>query len=431
MKLAQQEQFLCFYLHSLLNACLDTDSDGLGDLFDLDDDNDGLLDTSESGPFACLAAPSCVVNPSFSKCKWIGTPPTGWISYPNGGSVDINQGNWQVNVGQTTPTSTLFPNTPSGTYFIYGVSKNGSGSQGGWAPYGESFQQTINCLTVGNAGLSWATTPATARFVLIRDGVQVSQAPDQNLQAVQQTVSLSFTATSTSHTIAIAHTSNGANDISLMVIEAGSGFFCADALPSINSNLDTDNDGIPDRLDLDSDNDGCSDANETYNSLTAQGTDGNTYYGTGNPPATNADGTVIGASYTASSPNTLIAGSASVITTQPVNQTVNVTENAVFSATITAGSGTTSYQWQISTDGGATWSNVSNNSTYSGATSQTATIAGVGAITVRADGTFTFTPDPNYNGAIPSIDYTAVDANNGTDSGTLSLTLTQLTILQQ
>ncbi|MFN5421780.1 MAG: gliding motility-associated C-terminal domain-containing protein, partial [bacterium] len=60
---------------------------------------------------------------------------------------------------------------------------------------------------------------------------------------------------------------------------------------------DTDRDGIPNYLDLDSDNDGCSDAMETYNVATASGTDGNMYYGNGNPPATNGNGSVMTASY--------------------------------------------------------------------------------------------------------------------------------------
>ncbi|WP_211230234.1 autotransporter outer membrane beta-barrel domain-containing protein, partial [Algoriphagus marincola] len=36
-----------FALEDTLNACLDTDGDGVGDLIDIDDDNDGILDTDE------------------------------------------------------------------------------------------------------------------------------------------------------------------------------------------------------------------------------------------------------------------------------------------------------------------------------------------------------------------------------------------------
>jgi hypothetical protein len=249
-----------------------------------------VLDNIENGPFGCALSPACVTNASLSaSASATSTPPSGWTNFANGGSVDINQGNWQISYGQATPSSTLFPAATSNTFFIYGMSKNGSGSQGGWAPYGEAFQQTLNCLTVGQTyylsfrgaitnspgvlgAMSWtATTPTAARFVLLRDGIQVSQAQDQLLQATQQTVTLSFVATATTHTIAIAHTADRATDLTLMVIEAGSGYLCTSAPASSNENLDTDGDGIPNRLDLDSDGDGCSDAVEakTVTSLTA------------------------------------------------------------------------------------------------------------------------------------------------------------------
>jgi hypothetical protein len=58
---------------------------------------------------------------------------------------------------------------------------------------------------------------------------------------------------------------------------------------------DTDNDGIPNYLDLDSDNDGCSDADEYYGLTTADGND-DYVYGVG-VPAVDATGKVIAASY--------------------------------------------------------------------------------------------------------------------------------------
>jgi hypothetical protein len=137
---------------------------------------------------------------------------------------------------------------------------------------------------------------------------------------------------------------------------------------------DTDGDGISNRLDLDSDNDGCSDANEYYNNSTAQGTDGNMVYGT-NPITVNANGEVTTAAYTGSYTNALTVGSASTITTQPINATFVNGGITIFSVTATGGSGTRLYQWQESTDLGATWNNISNGGIYSGATTQTLTIA--------------------------------------------------------
>jgi hypothetical protein len=54
----------------------------------------------------------------------------------------------------------------------------------------------------------------------------------------------------------------------------------------------------------------------------------------------------------------------------------------------------------------------------------TATIAGVGTIVINADGSFTFTPVANYNGQVPAITYTAEDANGGSNSADLSITVT-------
>lgn len=81
-------------------------------------------------------------------------------------------------------------------------------------------------------------------------------------------------------------------DIAFLAYNTNSftGGFCA--------NLDTDNDGIPDHLDLDSDGDGCSDANEYYKDDNADGGDDGVY-GAGTPAVDPTDGTVIAAPYVA------------------------------------------------------------------------------------------------------------------------------------
>jgi hypothetical protein len=68
--------------------------------------------------------------------------------------------------------------------------------------------------------------------------------------------------------------------------------------------------------------------------------------------------------------------SAPVILTQPVSQTVPPGQNATFSVTA-SGSPLPAYQWQLQTPGGATWSNLSNNTTYGGATTATLTMNSV------------------------------------------------------
>ena len=142
----------------------------------------------------------------------------------------------------------------------------------------------------------------------------------------------------------------------------------------VDDRFDTDLDGLIDQFDTDSDGDNCSDANEAYNDPNADA-DGNGYYGTGNPPAVNTDGTVTAATYPGTNANVTTPGAAPTITTQPADSSVNEGENTSFSVSAT---GTTlSYQWQVSTDGGSTFSNITDGGIYSGATTATLNLTAV------------------------------------------------------
>jgi hypothetical protein len=65
------------------------------------------------------------------------------------------------------------------------------------------------------------------------------------------------------------------------------------------------------------------------------------------------------------------------IGTQPVNRSVTAPAATTFvvAATTTPAGGTIGYQWQISSDAGATWGNVSNSGVYSTATTATLNIS--------------------------------------------------------
>ncbi|HNN46469.1 MAG TPA: retention module-containing protein, partial [Azospira sp.] len=54
---------------------------------------------------------------------------------------------------------------------------------------------------------------------------------------------------------------------------------------------------------------------------------------------------------------------------------------------------------------------------------QTASIAGVGTLTIGTNGAYTFTPLANYAGPVPVATYSISDGNGGTDSATLTLTM--------
>ena len=70
---------------------------------------------------------------------------------------------------------------------------------------------------------------------------------------------------------------------------------------------------------------------------------------------------------------TITAGAGPAITIQPANQIVCAGGNTSFSITAATA---TSFQWQISTDGGATFGNITNAGVYSGATTATLNITG-------------------------------------------------------
>jgi gliding motility-associated-like protein len=92
------------------------------------------------------------------------------------------------------------------------------------------------------------------------------------------------------------------------------------------------------------------------------------------PPTVNSHGIVTsGVGYTIPNINYITAAPIT-ISTQPADVTVCELQSATF--TIVSNT-VTSYQWQVSTDNGVTWTNVINNVTYSGTTSDTLTVSNV------------------------------------------------------
>ena len=138
---------------------------------------------------------------------------------------------------------------------------------------------------------------------------------------------------------------------------------------------DTDGDTLPDYLDLDSDEDGCSDANEAYANITADG-DVNGHYGTGDPPAVNTDGTVSAAAYPVPADGDsngtydyIELSSAPTISEQPIDADACVSGDTFFEVTAL---NTNNYQWQQFISG--SWTDITDSGIHGGTTTSILTI---------------------------------------------------------
>lgn len=78
---------------------------------------------------------------------------------------------------------------------------------------------------------------------------------------------------------------------------------------------------------------------------------------------------------TTSNPATLTIEVQPVISSNPGNKTICAGQNTYFA--VTAGGSNLAYQWQLSTNGGVSWANVSNGGVYSGATTAQLTLTNV------------------------------------------------------
>jgi hypothetical protein len=108
------------------------------------------------------------------------------------------------------------------------------------------------------------------------------------------------------------------------------------------------------------------------------------------------------------------AASAPTISSQPTNTIATSESSASFSVTASA-AGTLSYQWQLSTNSGSTWSNISSatSSTYS-----------TGAVTVSSNGyQYRVIVTNSLNGSTASTTSSAATLSVGATSSTITISL--------
>ena len=134
---------------------------------------------------------------------------------------------------------------------------------------------------------------------------------------------------------------------------------------------DTDADGIYNAIELDSDNDLCNDVIEAgYLDSNLDG-----LLGVTTPPTVNPNNGLVTSGTGYGNPNPdYITAAPIVINTQPQNSTACELQSVTFTISTNA---VNTYQWQLSTDSGATWSLIFNNATYSGDGTNALTVSNV------------------------------------------------------
>lgn len=219
----------------------DYDGDGIINSIDLDDDNDGILDTDEY-------CKSSIQLPATNTTAGITEQavPAGWTitnSSPDIATTAYSiYGNW---IGGCIGTAPAAPNGHTSWVNFY------SNTQ-------EAFKTNIAGLTIGKTYIfkvyyaKFASTPALGR-ITVKLGTTIIDQYTPTLGCGWETRFITFTATATSADLQFQNTGITAP------MQNASVSVSADPLYEV---CDTDNDGIPNHFDLDSDGDGCTDAKE-------------------------------------------------------------------------------------------------------------------------------------------------------------------------
>lgn len=326
---------------SILN---DFDNDGVMDISDLDDDNDGILDTIE--------CPLNDINLALAGTATLSS------TYPGGDASKAIDGNTNSN------------------WFEGSVAHSGGSTNTDWLTIDLGSSQLIDEIHIWNRTDCCSDRLSNAYVMVSNMPFPTNTNISQSLSNSTFTFQLENTSGLTQIIISAGTTGRYirlqmAGNISGRYINIGE--LQVFGPETCNSDSDT----IPDIYDLDSDADGCSDGNEAYNDSNADGGDGGEY-GTGTPPVTNGNGTVTVAAYP--SPADLDnngtfdfqeTGTGPTISVGPVPQRVFLGNDGAMGL---SSSDTDTYQWEVSTDGGTTFTTITEGSEYIGAQTDALTI---------------------------------------------------------
>ena len=323
----------------------DSDNDGTRDQTDVDDDNDGIYDTVE-----CTIGETNLALTSTA---------TSSSTYPGGDASNAIDGD------------------TNGAWSNGSVAHTLNTSSNEWITLDLGSPQYVDEIRV------WNRTDCCSER-LSNAYIFASSAPFPNTTDLQDSFDTATYANQLGNTSGVTENNMQVSQniryirLQLSGNNVGSGYINIAEIQAIQYvYCDTDTDTIPDHLDTDSDADGCPDAVEAYADLNADGGDG-LEFGTGAPPATNADGSVSAATYptpadtgTNGTPDFQENGPVPSVSVQPTDEMTLIPKNGSMSVTATQ---TSQYQWQVSTDGGGNYNNIVDSSSYSGTATATLTV---------------------------------------------------------
>ena len=221
------------------SACLDTDGDGVFNVVDLDDDNDGITDLDE-----CTEINN-KLNYEF------------YDSSPSGNTVDNIPTTGETSAGTVNDfdVDALYQDITPGDDDTFSVRYTGF-----------IYIETSDTYTFYTSSDDGTTLSINGQLVVDNDGLHGDQESSGNIDL-----------NSGFYQFEVLYFENTGDEILSVQYESSS--ISKTPIPfsilyteNCNS-FDSDGDGTPNRLDLDSDDDGCSDANEYYEDRLADGGD--------------------------------------------------------------------------------------------------------------------------------------------------------------
>ncbi len=368
------------------DACQDADFDGIADINDLDDDNDGILDTQEFCGTDPLTLTTSDINISINLDQFP-TEITWSISGPSG--VVTTGGPYAGAQANTTVTDAV------------NVSENGTYTFTIFDTYGDGLQG--NTYTLSGTDFATITTPFADQGLV---NTPISQ---------QETFDITSAVNSAFSCLAADPAADSDGDGIPNYQDAD---FCTLNANNVCSSMDDDGDGVINSLDLDRDGDSCPDAIEGGGNFTYDNLQNDTLSGgvdnNGIPVVATSSGQAVGTSDNASQ----TASACLTIAENDINQTpqdVNISGNILTNDYDPTGDDQTVQS--------ATGLNALGNSVtipLDGSSTdiydENGILAGTNAL--NPDGSYDFDPTPSFTGDVP-VEYVVVDDNGNTDPAML------------